>query len=204
MSEDNSTEIMSKVKFKQLAMAESYGSMSATNSTEETTASEEDDARDFQRSFHLGMSRMNRSNIWTSVRQTESFMEHGDEYKTVPTHLADNVKLVMDPNLNPKEQGSLYYSEDAYYNKDVDPQYALTVNTDIYQRMVAEMSDSHAIPCGLYFCCHGGDMAHSGISHLNYVDIRLAWVLVASMFVAMLVLSWAIPWPNENGNDSFQ
>lgn len=195
MSDDNYS---SKVKFAPLATSETYGS------TSDATSDESLDDFDGQRSFHLGMKRMNASNIWTSMRFTESFAEYGDEYQLVPSQLVDNVKLVADPNLDPNEKGTLYYAEDAFYNKYEKPQYALTVNSDIYCRILEEVSDSHRIPCGLYFCCHGGDGAHTGVSHDDYVDIRMAWALVIIVFAVMLYLSATVPWPVNDNDDFFE
>lgn len=140
-----------------------------------------------QASFHLGMSAMNAGNIWTGIRQTESFIEHGDEYEKVPSELVDNVKLVTDPNLDQEQKGALYYSEQAFYNPYQEPEYALTVHPDIYQRILCEVSDAvHTYPCGTYFCCHGGDGAHTGVSHDDYVDIRVAWGLLAVIFTFIM------------------
>lgn len=105
----------SKVTFAPLSTAEiSYGSTSGTASSptgsSDDASLDEDDEFD-RRSFHLGMKKMNASNIWTSMRFTESFAEFGDEYKLVPTQLEDNVKLVVDENLDSKEKGTLYYAE---------------------------------------------------------------------------------------------
>ena len=189
----------SKVKFAPLDTTETYGS------TESFSASDESmDDFDGQRSFHLGMRRMNASNIWTSMRFTKSFAEYGDEYQLVPSQLTENVKLVADPNLDPKEKGILYFAEDAFYNKHEKPQYALTVNSDIYCRILAEVSDAHSIPFGLYFCCHGGDGAHTGVSHDDYVDIRMAWALVIIIFAVMMYLSATVPWPVNDNDDFFE
>lgn len=130
--------------------------------------------------------------------------EFGDKYQLVPSQLVDNVKLVVDPNLEPKERGTLYYAEDAFYNKQEKPQYALTVNCDLYRNILAEVSDAHRIPCGLYFCCHGGDGAHTGVSHDDHVDIRMAWALVIIIFSIMLFLSATIPWPVNDDDDFFE
>jgi|Transcript_31266 hypothetical protein len=84
------------------------------------------------------------------------------------------------------------------------PQYALTVSCDIYQKILAEVSDAHRTPCGLYFCCHGGDSAHVGVSHDDYVDIRLAWLLVSILFGVMIILSATVPWPVNDNDDFFE
>lgn len=103
-------EYTSRVTFAPLSTTEiEYGSTATSSSPTGSDESLED--FDGRQSFHLGMKRVNASNIWTSVRFTESFAEFGDEYKLVPTHLEDNVKLVVDDNLNPHEKGLLYYAE---------------------------------------------------------------------------------------------
>jgi hypothetical protein len=104
-------EYTSKVTFAPLSTTEiDYGSTASASSP---TGSEEslDNDDDGSQSFHLGMKRVNASNIWTSVRFTESFAEFGEDYKLVPTHLEDNVKLVVDENLNLNEKGLMYYAE---------------------------------------------------------------------------------------------
>jgi hypothetical protein len=142
-------------------------------------------------SFHLGKAckMLSHSNVWTSTRFTESFAEYGDEYEKVPSLLQENFMLLMDPNLDSRENGRLYYAESSIYKLNTDPHYALTVNCDIYQRILQEINDAQSIPCGLYFCCHGGDGAHTGVSHDDYVDIRVAYILASSMFLIMVVLA---------------
>jgi hypothetical protein len=122
----------------------------------------------------------------------------------VPTQLTDNVKLVTDPNLDSTQKGTLYYSEGAFYNNFQEPQYALTVHCDIYSRILREVYDATATPCGLYFCCHGGDAAHTGVSHDDYVDIRMAWMLLTAIFLALMFLSWTVPWPQNDTDDFFE
>jgi hypothetical protein len=118
--------------------------------------------------------------------------------------LTDNVKLVTDPNLDSAQEGTLYYAEGAFYNNFQEPQYALTVHCDIYGRVLREVTDAKATPCGLYFCCHGGDAAHTGVSHDDYVDIRMAWTLLTVIFTALMFLSWTVPWPQNDTDDFFE
>ena len=56
----------------------------------------------------------------------------------------------------------------------------------------------------LYFCCHGGDAAHVGVSHDDYVDIRLAWFLVFVLFSVLIILSVSVPWPTNDNDDFFE
>ena len=137
--------------------------------------------------FHLGKSKLN-ANIRVSMRFTHSFMEYGDEYDKVPTLLRENVALLLDPNLDPHERGRLYYAESSFYKTSEEPHYTLTVNSDIYQRILKEVNDAKSVPCGLYFCCHGGDGAHTGVSNDDYVDIRLAWLVLSGVLVGMIIL----------------
>jgi hypothetical protein len=141
-------------------------------------------------------------NIWTNDRKRGPTGVEGGEperqYNLVPTQIKDNVKLVNDPNLaddddadggnNGGGAGRLYYKASAFYNPREEPQYALTMNPAIFQQILNEVVDATSTPCGLYFCCHGGDGAHTGVSHDDYVDIRLAWILVGLVFGGMLTL----------------
>ena len=146
----------------------------------------EEQRRLSQQSFHLGKSKLAPSNVWTSMRWTESFRDHGDEYDQVPTEMTDNVTLVLDENLDHRDAGGLYYAESCFYQTAHPPNYAVTVNCDIYQRILKEVGDAHGVPCGMYFCCHGGEGADS---HDDHVDITLAWGCLAAIFGGMLILS---------------
>lgn len=176
---------------------ENYDRSLGDDDDDDNSSSYDDfDEDDFEgrRSFHLGKTGLSRANILTSMRLTESFIEHGDEYDKVPSLLKENVSLVLDPNLDDRDNGSLYYSQSAFYKMEEEPEYVITVNCDIYQRILKEVYDSHNIPCGLYYCCHGGDNNTAGASgaSLNeddHVDIHLAWILLSVLFVAMFILS---------------
>ena len=106
----------------------------------------------------------------------------------VPTQIKDIFELVIDPNIE-DSGGKLYYKSNCFYNINVEPEYAITIPPDIYQRILSEVGDATQTPCGLYFCCHGGDGAHTGVSHDDYVDITLAWFLVGIVFGTMMYLS---------------
>jgi len=152
---------------------------------------ESSQARNSGKSFHLGRPGLiTTKNMWTSARLTESFMEFGDEYDIVPTLHRDNLALVLDPNLGPRDNGTLYYAQQAFYRSDEEPEYVITVNGSIYQRIVKEISDSRSVPCGLYYFCHEGDGARAGsASEDDHVDIRLAWTFLTAVFAGMLLLS---------------
>jgi hypothetical protein len=94
-----------------------------------------------------------------------------------------------------EDEGILYMKEDAFYSTNVEPEYALSVSPLIYRKMVDEVNDSYTIPLGLYFCCHGGDGAHSGIAHDDYVNIEVAYILVGFLFLVILFLIWILPTP---------
>lgn len=140
-----------------------------------------------RRSFLSGKSKlaMHALNLFQSKRIAASFLE--DEIEVVPTLLTHNVALVTDPNLTNSEQGQLYYAVDSFYNTHEPPEYALTVSDTIYRRIIQEIANARDVPCGLYFCCHGGDGAHTGFSHDDYVDIRMAWTAIGCIFVGMLI-----------------
>ena len=130
-------------------------------------------------------------NMMTSSRRlTERF-----GFDKVPSQPPNSIKLVTDPNLEEFEKGTVYINEKSIYHRDgVPPDYALTVNTDIYRRILCEVNDSRDVPCGLYFCCHGGDGAHSGVApHDDHVDIRLAWVALACILGAMMFYELVTP-----------
>eukprot|EP00980_Cylindrotheca_fusiformis_P031689 scaffold26791_cov93-Cylindrotheca_fusiformis.AAC.1 len=38
--------------------------------------------------------------------------------------------------------------------------YLLPVDSNVYKQIVAEISDAHSMPCGLFFCGHHEDVAH--------------------------------------------
>jgi len=132
-------------------------------------------------SFHLGglSKKMSVRNIMVNERMTSSFLAHGDDYELVPTQLKNNVRMVEDLNLIDNGKGRLYMSQYSYFNNGNDLKFALTVRPDIYRRVMNEVNDAFTVPCGLYFCCHGGDAAHTGVSHNDYVDIKMAWFIFA-------------------------
>ena len=58
--------------------------------------------------------------------------------------------------------------------------YVLTVDMQIYQRVVQEMGDSYRIPCGMYYCCHV--TATGG----NHVGIGVAVAILMLLFVLLI------------------
>lgn len=183
---DEESPSISKVQFHSdlVTSTTSFGSNENSEDIDEPT-----ERSPLRHSFHLGNSGITRENVRIALRRTPSFQKHGEDYELVPTKVVDNVKLVTDPTLLPNEKGTLYFAERSFYNNMEPPQYALTVNPDIYRKIFGEVNDAHSIPFGMYFCCHGGDGAHTGVSHDDYVDIELAWVLLGVVFLSMILLS---------------
>ena len=142
-------------------------------------------------SFHLGgTTRMSHSNILVRERRTSSFIAHGDDYELVPTQLQNNVRMVEDVNLLHGGGGRLYLASYSLFNNGHDTKYAMTIQSDIYKRILNEVNEAHNVPCGLYFCCHGGDGAHTGVSHDDYVDIKLAWCVFLIIIGCLLAIEF--------------
>jgi hypothetical protein len=190
LSQSNSNDSMS------VRSIDTYGGEEEVDSVLSSLYEEDPD------SFHLGTSRVSAANVFTSIRRTPSFELHGEQYQLVPTQLKQNVKLVTDVNLHERERGRLYFARSSFYHNTNEPKYALTVQPGIYREIVMEINDAFSTPCGLFFCCHGGDGAHSGVSHDDYVDIRLAWLITALIFVSILVIHATLLQPEGvNGFD---
>jgi len=226
----------------------SYGSMLMDDATDVTEPNSTEDAcststsssgngrgRYFRRESSLDSSNHRYSllteNMMTRIRSAAAKFELAE----VPMQVKNNIKLVTDPNMEENERGMVYINEASIYQAGVEPEYALTVNTDIYSRILREVNDSFDVPCGLYFCCHGGDggkyssetlktnlvslvaappccccfshttdsihsfhisclaAAHSGVSHDDHVDIRLAWIALACILGTMMVFEIITP-----------
>lgn len=105
----------------------------------------------------------------------------------VPTLLKENIRLFT--TRDPDEVGMLYMNEAAFYNRDKSPEYALSVSPEIYQQIMTEVNDSYSLPLGLYFCCHGGDGAHTGVAHEDFVDIQVAWIIVSIMMFTIITIT---------------
>lgn len=137
-------------------------------------------------SSHYSISMIDTSNVWTSYQRNANRLQAD----LVPSIPAPSVRLVLDPNLESGESGRLYYDCGSLYNlENKTPQYALTVHPDIYQNVCQEVSDAQSTPCGLYFCCHGGDGAHTGVTgHKDSVDIRIAVAVMGVFLVALIAI----------------
>jgi hypothetical protein len=162
------------------------------------TKEEDDEPQQSGDEFHLGNGRVSVANVFCSPRRTPSFEEHGEEYKSVPTRIRNNVKLVCEPNLSDRERGRLYLARYSYYQNKHELKYALTVQPSIYREIIDEVNDAFATPFGLYFCCHGGDGAHTGVSHDDYVDIQLAYILLSIVIVGLLWIHFVVPSPEHD------
>lgn len=181
-------------KFDSIRSNASYDLLEIENKNQESTMDIDDAMTDpSDKNFHLGDQSVSTLNVHVSPRRTCSFQEFGDVYEHVPTKLKPNRKLVIDLNLHPTEKGKLYLAEQSFYRNQSDTKYAMTIHPDIYQNVMEEVHDAHTVPCGLYFCCHGGDGAHTGVSHDDYVDIRLAWAVVSVLFVTIWAVEIGIP-----------
>ena len=154
---------------------------------------------DVDPTFHLGNQRVSAMNVHVSPRRTPSFDDFGDVYEQVPTQLKKNRKLVIDSNLYLKEKGKLYLAQYSFYKNRNETKYAMTIQSDIYAQILNEVNSAHTVPCGLYFCCHGGDGAHTGVSHDDFVDIKLAWIIVIFVFAILLTIEITVPWPEDDG-----
>lgn len=135
------------------------------------------------------------------LRGTRSIREYEAHLRMVPSHLPDNVRLFTNSSLESPKAGLLYMQEHCFYKRG-KTEYALSVNHDIYRQMMTEVNDANRIPLSLYFCCHGGDGAHSGVVHGDFVDIRVAVCILGVLFIIFLLLVFCIPWP-EGGDDDF-
>jgi hypothetical protein len=59
--------------------------------------------------------------------------------------------------------------------------YVMAVKSDIFRRMLDEVSASRSMPCGLFFCGHHEDV--------RYPSVKIAVVAVSVLFVALLLLT---------------
>jgi hypothetical protein len=88
-----------------------------------------------------------RNNVLASTRS----IFNQDGVKKVNTLLKDNVRLFTAEQLD--AEGLLYMKEEAFYNRNIEPEFALSMSPYIYRKMVDEVNDSHALPLKMYFCC---------------------------------------------------
>lgn len=63
--------------------------------------------------------------------------------------------------------------------RDSEPSYVLTVDDDLYRRLIKEMADSKLM-CGLYYCCHQNERQ-------DRVSIGVALFLLGLVFIFLIV-----------------
>lgn len=197
-----------------------YGATTTADNNGTGACSSDDESYDFEQaeqSFRSSkalpdvLGQIKASNVWLSSRglvastvagidRTESGHFANDEqqahYESIPSLVQERVALVCDANLHIHDKGRLYYDETAFYNNQVVPYFVVTVNPFIYQNVMNEVWHSTSVPCGMYFCCQGGDGAHTGVAHEDFVSINFAWGLVALVFFGILVAA-AMPGDEE-------
>uniref|UniRef100_A0A7S2MG41 Uncharacterized protein n=1 Tax=Helicotheca tamesis TaxID=374047 RepID=A0A7S2MG41_9STRA len=110
--------------------------------------------------------------------------------KAHPIHrTTDYVRLVMDPFLEPGILSVEHPRSASHYNpsRPLEPlRYVLTVDEHLYRRVVREIDQSQATPCGLYYCCHDD-------TDSNRASISVAVLLLALVFLFLLVNT--LIWP---------
>jgi hypothetical protein len=124
----------------------------------------------------------------TDSATLSSLLYRNDRGRVLLRLPSDQVRLVMDPDLRP---GILSVEqrrecEQEYRDESRRPSlhYVLTVQEDLYRKIVGEMSDSVTNPyCGMNRCC----------SEKEFVDIRIAVAIVGFMLLVLLLLTFV--WP---------
>lgn len=76
-----------------------------------------------------------------------TLVNKNEDIRKVPTLLKDNVRLFTTDQVN--SDGILYMKEEAFYPRDEEPEYALSVSPDICKKVVGEISDANSVPLGL-------------------------------------------------------
>mmetsp|Transcript_14263 Transcript_14263/g.31152 ORF Transcript_14263/g.31152 Transcript_14263/m.31152 type:complete len:148 (+) Transcript_14263:1-444(+) len=141
--------------------------------------------------------RVASTNMMLSIRDVEFVRDVSEEYGMVPSMEGENIAMVADENLLYTDTiaGKVYYSEKSFYNAQHQPEYVVTVSPHIYQNILTELHQSKAVPCGMYFCCQGGEFgAHVGASHdEDVVNINVAKVLLSVFFASLAAVSYIIP-----------
>ena len=186
---------------------------SIVSSTSDDDSLPDGGERSFRQSKALPnvLGQLNASNVFLSTRaltsalqgidRTESGHYENDShelYQTIPSLMQERVALVCDANLHVRDKGRLYYDESSFYNDGAMPYFVITVNPYIYKNIMHEVWHATSVPCGMYFCCQGGDGAHTGEAHEDFVSIQFAWFLVGVAFLAMIIVS-AMPGDEEWG-----
>ena len=67
--------------------------------------------------------------------------------------------------------------------------YILTVDEQLYQRVVQEMGDSYRLPCGMYYCCHEVEAGGGGHDHVG-IGVAVAILMIIFLFLVICMLIW--------------
>lgn len=101
------------------------------------------------------------------------------------TIICDNIRSKNDPDRNVKQASLLEEDQDDLEQQILEPlNYILTVDQNIYKRLLADISSSR-MPCGLYYCCHD-TVDHSKNVHIG-VAIAILSVVFTFIFVATCI-----------------
>eukprot|EP00591_Stephanopyxis_turris_P003982 CAMPEP_0195508034 /NCGR_PEP_ID=MMETSP0794_2-20130614/1346_1 /TAXON_ID=515487 /ORGANISM="Stephanopyxis turris, Strain CCMP 815" /LENGTH=181 /DNA_ID=CAMNT_0040634885 /DNA_START=261 /DNA_END=806 /DNA_ORIENTATION=+ len=63
-------------------------------------------------------------------------------------------------------------------------QYVMTIDQDLYKRVLSEIADSRNMPCGLYFCGHHDDV--------DRPSVNIAIVLVVLLFLGLFYVAFGM------------
>jgi hypothetical protein len=124
----------------------------------------------------------------TDSATLSSLLYRNDRGRVLLRLPSDQVRLVMDPDLRPGILSVEQWREceQEYRDESSRPSlhYVLTVQEDLYRKIVGEMSDSVTNPyCGMNRCC----------SEKEFVDIRVALAIVGFTLSILLLLTFV--WP---------
>jgi hypothetical protein len=124
----------------------------------------------------------------TDSASLSSLLYRNDRGRVALRLPSDQVRLVMDPDLQPGILSVEQWRkcEQEYSDEATRPTllYVLTVQEDLYRKILGELSDSVTNPyCGVSKCC----------SEKEFVDIRVAVVIVGFMLSVLLLLTFV--WP---------
>ena len=117
----------------------------------------------------------------TAIHSSLFYQHHGRLLMRLPV---DQVRLFMDPDLEPGvlsvEQWRPEDSDEKYQDGVEQPRlrYVLTINEDLYRRIVSDMSDGLTKPyCGISRCFHDDEK----------VDIRFAAAILGFILLILLI-----------------
>mmetsp|Transcript_14212 Transcript_14212/g.39387 ORF Transcript_14212/g.39387 Transcript_14212/m.39387 type:complete len:487 (+) Transcript_14212:131-1591(+) len=153
-----------------------------------------------------GESVASRHSIVSDISKSALFQGVTDEGHVQLHFPYEAIRLVTNRDM---EQGTLYMQEipaaeyEAYHlaaeqatnawehhmdheKKDALPPtyYAISVEDDLYKRVLDEIAESHQMPCGLFFCGHHEDVSHP--------SVLIAGVAVVILFLAMAYIAFVV------------